>query len=143
MNPERIAKIVNAITHRSLLLSTKTKNAHIQLVSRNNSIIHPLYIPSVVVISSSSFSSFFGEKYVNTSLMSPVQKIRTNTQLRKFIATAIVSGASQNRLLIGCMSANRNVTKICRRYGAAAAGPTLPRSTPWLCASTLGIYIYS
>ena len=59
MNPERIAKIVSAITQRSVLLSTKTRNAPIPLVSRNNNIIHPLYIPRVVTVSS---SSFFGAK---------------------------------------------------------------------------------
>ena len=56
MNPDSIANIVNAITQRSVLLSTKTRKAPIPLVSRNNSIIHPLYVPSVVTVSSSSFS---------------------------------------------------------------------------------------
>ena len=60
MNPDRIANIVNAITPRSVLLSTNTKNAPIQLVSQKSNIIHPLYIPMVVVISSSSI--FLGEK---------------------------------------------------------------------------------
>lgn len=129
INPERIAKIVNAITPRSVLLSTKTKNAPIQLVSQNNNIIHPLYIPIVVVILSSSV--FFEEKYVNTSLISPVPKISTNIPLRKFIATAIVSGAIQNRLLIGCISAKKNVINICHNPGAIdTAHHVSHRSTP-------------
>lgn len=64
------------------------------------------------------------------SLMSPVQKISTKTPLRKFIATAIVSGAIRNRLLIGVINANRKVMNICRRPDAIVAGPTFPRSTP-------------
>jgi len=59
INPERIARMVSAITPRSVLLSTKTRNAPIPLVSRNNNIIHPLYTPRVVTVSS---SSFFGAK---------------------------------------------------------------------------------
>jgi len=99
INQESIAKIVNAITPRSVLLSTNTKKAPIQLVNQNNNIIRPLYIPIVVVISSSSV--FFGAKYVIASLMSPVPNISTNIPLKKFIATATVSGAIQNQLLIG------------------------------------------
>ena len=91
--------MVNAITPRSVLLSTNTRKAPIQLVSQKSNIIHQLYMPIAVVIDSSS--AFFGAKYPNTSLMSPVPKIRTNIQLKKFMATAIVSGASQNRFLIG------------------------------------------
>ncbi len=41
INPESIAKIVNAITPRSVLLSTKTKNAPIPLVNQNNIPVHP------------------------------------------------------------------------------------------------------
>ena len=134
--------MVNAITPRSVLLSTKTRKAPIQLVSRNKSIIRPLYIPSMVVVSSSS--SFLEEKYVNTSLISPVPKIRTNIPLSKFIATAIVSGANQNRLLIGLISANRKVMKACRNCGAIDATHHVShRITPWLCASTFGRYIYA
>lgn len=58
-NPERSANMVSAMTPRSVLLSTNTRNAPIPLVSRNKSIIRPLYMPSVVTVSS---SSFFGEK---------------------------------------------------------------------------------
>jgi hypothetical protein len=127
-NPESIAKTVNAITPRSVLLSTNTKNAHIQLVSQKSNIIHPLYKPIVVVVSSSS--PFFEEKYVNTSLISPVPKIRTNIQLKKFIATAIVSGANQNRLLIGCMRAKKNVINICHNPDTIDAGHIFHRRTP-------------
>lgn len=129
INQESIAKIVNAITPRSVLLSTNTKKAPIQLVNQNNNIIRPLYIPIVVVISSSSV--FFGAKYVIASLMSPVPKISTNIPLRKFIATATVSGAIQNQLLIGWISAKKNIINICRSHGIIVADHhTSPHITP-------------
>jgi hypothetical protein len=40
INHERIANIVIAKTPRSVLLSTKTKNAHIQLVNQKSKLIH-------------------------------------------------------------------------------------------------------
>lgn len=42
INPESIARTVSAITPRSVLLSTKTRKAPIQLVSQKSNIIHPL-----------------------------------------------------------------------------------------------------
>ena len=38
--PDNIANIVKAITPRSVLLSTNTKNAHIQLVNHINKVDH-------------------------------------------------------------------------------------------------------
>ena len=63
--------------------------------------------------------------------MSPVPKISTNIPLRKFIATAIVSGAIQNRLLIGWISAKKNIINVCRSWGAIfATDHTFPHKTP-------------
>jgi hypothetical protein len=39
-NPDKIANIVKAITPRSVLLSTNTKNAHIQLVNHISNVDH-------------------------------------------------------------------------------------------------------
>ena len=122
--------MVNAITPRSVLLSTNTKNAPIQLVNQNNNIIRPLYIPMVVTASSSSV--FFGAKYIIASLMSPVPKISTKIPLKKFMATATVSGPIQNQLLIGWISAKKNIMNICQSQGTIdATPPTSPHITPW------------
>ena len=44
MSPANNASKDNAITHRSVLLSTITKNAHIQLVNRSNNVAHHVMI---------------------------------------------------------------------------------------------------
>ena len=95
INPDRIARIVIAITPRSVLLSTKTRNAPIPLVSQNS-------IPSRPKLNANHFSSSsFLPKKLNTSFTNPMLNIITNIPLRKFIATAMLSADSQNRLLIG------------------------------------------
>lgn len=79
INQANIAKIVKAITHRSVLLSTNTKNAHIQLVNQSNKVIHQ--IPNeIVFVSSESF--FFSEKYHKTSSISHNPKIKHRGPVR-------------------------------------------------------------
>ena len=111
INPERSAKAVIASTHKSVLLSTNTKNAPIPLVNQKSNPVHPKANESPFVV---RFSCFLAKK-LSTSSISPSQKIITNTPLRKFIATAMVSGANQNRLLIGVISPNQKAINICRR----------------------------
>lgn len=124
INHDKIARIVMAITPRSVLLSTKTKNAPIPLVSQNS-------MPSRPKLNANHFSSSsFLPKKLNTSLTSPILNIITNIPLRKFIATAMVSADSQNRLLIGCIRLNQNEINICRKYGATSTGHITHRRTP-------------
>lgn len=82
-----------AITQRSVLLSTNTKNAHIPLHNQSNNVAHQ--VAKDIHLTSSLSSSFFGIKKFNTSLTNNNQKIRHKGQDKKFIATAIVSGDNQ------------------------------------------------
>jgi hypothetical protein len=62
------------------------------------------------------------------SLTVPSPKISTNIQLKKFIATATVSGPSQNHL-IAQIRLNQNVINPCQSSGGMAAAHILPRKT--------------
>lgn len=88
-----MAKIVTAITQRSDLLSTNTRNAHIPLHNHSNNVAH--HVAKDIHFISPFSSSFFGAKKSKTSLTNNNPKIRHNGQDKKFIATAIVSGDSQ------------------------------------------------
>jgi hypothetical protein len=87
------------MTPRSVLLSTNTRNAPIPLVSQRRVPIRHVSRPVVPI---------FLLIYHNVSRISPIPNTMTNTPLRKFILTAIVSGANQKNDLIGSISANQN-----------------------------------
>lgn len=88
-----MAKIVTAITQRSVLLSTNTRNAHIPLHNHINNVAH--HVANQTHLISSFSSSFLETKKSSTSLTNNSPKIRHNGQDKKFIATAIVSGDNQ------------------------------------------------
>lgn len=93
INQESIAKIVIAMTQRSVLLSTKTKNAHIQLHSHSNNVAH--HVAKEIQLTSSFSSLFFVSKKFKTSFINNNQKIKHKGHDKKFMATAIVSGDNQ------------------------------------------------
>ena len=62
------------------------------------------------------------------SLIVPSPKIRTKIPLKKFIATATVSGPIQNPL-IAPMRLNQNVMKLCRISGGVVAVQLFHRNT--------------
>lgn len=136
---DKIASVVIAITPRSVLLSTKTKKAHIQLLSHKSNIIQPDTKDRFFAFSDNSKSFIFVLKYSITSFTNPNPNISTNIPLKKFIATANVSGA--NRVFTLPNKLNQKVMNTCRSKGAAEAIQTFHRSTQWLAAKTLGSYI--
>jgi hypothetical protein len=139
MKPERIANIVRAITQRSVLLSTKTKNAHIQLHNQSNNIIQP--VPKVRF---SAFSSrlIFSEKYSITSFMRATQNIKHKGHDKKFMLTAIVSGESRHQLNIDQIL-NQNVMNAYRKNGIVHAVHTFHQSNQKFSAIIFGVYIYA
>jgi len=100
--PESAAIRVRAITHRSVLLSTKTRNAPIPLVNRNKSINRP---------NSKGYDdcSFFFCSQANAALIAHNHKTSVNIPLRKFIIIARESADIQNRELIGLTKLNQKV----------------------------------
>ena len=90
MNHDNIANIVSDITQRSVLLSTKIRNAHIQLVSQSNKVDH--HQAKLIHLMPPFSSSFFETKKSKTSLTNNKPKIKHSGHEIKFIATAIVSG---------------------------------------------------
>lgn len=82
--------MVIAITQRSVLLSTNTKNAHIPLQSQSNKVAH--HVANHNDFISLSLLSFLEIKKSNISLINNKPKIKHNGHDKKFIATAIVSG---------------------------------------------------
>ena len=82
-----------AITQRSVLLSTNTKNAHIPLHNQSNKVAH--HVEKAIHLIASFSSSFFGIKKSKTSFTNNNPKIKHNGHDKKFIATAIVSGDNQ------------------------------------------------
>ena len=114
INHERMAKIVIAITQRSVLLSTNTKNAHIPLHNQSKSVVH--HVAKDIHLTSSFSSSFFVIKKSKTSFINNKPKIRHNGHDKKFIATAIVSGDSQLPENTDPML-NQNAMKEYHKYG--------------------------
>lgn len=139
MNPESIANIVNAITPRSVLLSTNIKKAHIPLVNQSNNVIHPV-ANEIDLVVSDNFN--FSPKYWIDSLISASPKNNTNGPDKKFILTAIVSGDIQAPPNIEPIL-NQNDIKECRKNGITEAEPTLPHNIPKFSAITFGMYKYS
>ena len=97
INQESIASIVTAITHKSDLLSTNTKNAPIPLHNQSNKADHQVAkdIHLIASLSPSLSPSLLEIKKSNTSFNNNNQKIKHNGHDKKFIATAIVSGDNQ------------------------------------------------
>ena len=126
-----IAKIVNAITHRSVLLSTNTKNAHIQLVSHSKRVDHHIPNTTFFVVSD---NSFFSEKYHIISCINHKPNIKHRGHVKKFIATAIVSGANRSGANQPSENIdqilNQNVINIYHRYGIADASHIFHRNNP-------------
>lgn len=109
-----MARIVTAITQRSVLLSTNTKKAHIPLHNQSNNVAH--HVANQIHFISSFFSSFLETKKSRTSLINNNPKIRHNGQDKKFIATAIVSGDNQLHENTD-PKLNQNAINEYRKYG--------------------------
>lgn len=101
------ASIDNAITPRSVLLSTKTRKAPIPLITHSKKYIHPnangrcvrsVFFPSHAIV---------GMKKFITLRNAPSPKTSASGQLIKFKTTATVSGARPIILERGCISENR------------------------------------
>ena len=82
INQESIAKTVTAITQRSVLLSTNTKNAHIPLHNQSNKVAHQ--IVNQIHFESSLLTSFFDTKKSKTSFINNNQNIRHKGHDKKF-----------------------------------------------------------
>jgi hypothetical protein len=128
----------NAKTHISVLLSTKTKKAHIQLVNRISINIHQ--IENEI---GSSFSSSLLLKRGKASLNPQSQKISTNNQLSALILTAIVSFAMLSIEEIGVHREKKYAIYECHSPIILAAGQLFHRIIPWFSETTFGMYIYS
>jgi hypothetical protein len=107
LNPLSSARITRERTPRSVLLSTKTRNAHIPLVSHKRIPNHQSHrnIFSSLVSSSFSARDLFNHK---SSCTATTPKIKTKIPLIKFIITAIVSGANQKPSPNGEKRPNQN-----------------------------------
>lgn len=103
MIPESTARTVIANTHISVLLSTNKRNAHIPLVIHNKIPIHQAYNHIFSTISFFSLDTILTIYHMN-SFTNPRPKTRTNSPLKKFIDTAMLSGDSRNQDFIGCIS---------------------------------------
>lgn len=132
--------MVTAITQRSVLLSTKTKKAHIPLHSHNNKVAHHA---ANQIHSTSSFSlSFFETKKPSTSLTSNKPKIKHKGHDKKFIATAIVSGDNRSHENTEPIL-NQKEIKAYHKYGIDSAVHMFHRNNQWFSAITFGVYIYA
>ena len=110
--------MVTAITQRSVLLSTKTKKAHIPLHSQSNNVAHHAanQIHSTLLFS----LSFFETKKLSTSLINNKPKIKHKGHDKKFIATAIVSGDNRSHENTEPIL-NQKEIKAYHRYGIDSA----------------------
>lgn len=134
-----IAKITNAITPKSFLLSTNTKNAHIQLVNRNSNISHQNESSRLLSFFHGTSSSVdvsgrsFFINHFSTSTIAHNPNVITNNPLMKFMTIAIVSGDNQKKFAIGLISANRKAIKAYHTFHHPIG------KTQALLARTLGI----
>ena len=145
-----------AITHKSVLLSTITRNAHIQPVNHNNNIYRHIVIQfqfdnSVLLIvffhffnSDSSFSFFASLLFISANIWKiiAIQKIRTNVALILFIEIAILSDDNPNHQLVHPVREKINVKNWCQAHGILLAR-VFHRYIPAFSAKILGVYIYS
>jgi hypothetical protein len=122
IKPANNANRDKAITHKSVLLSTITRNAHIQPVNHNNSMYRHIVIQfqfdnpfSLIVFfhffnsDSSSTFSFLLFMSVNIWKIIAIQKIRTKVVLILFIEMAILSGDNPNHQLVHPVREKMNV----------------------------------
>jgi hypothetical protein len=107
--PANNANIVRLITPRSVLLSTKTRNAHIPLINHNNKYIHHNANVRLALLEVFSLllSVICGEKYSITLRRAHSPKRSENGPDKKFITTATVSGARVNHGDNGFIRLNR------------------------------------
>ena len=122
INQANKAKRDRAITHKSVLLSTITRNAHIPPVSHNNNIYHHIVIQFQFGISVSTIEFFhFLSSDFSSSLFSfllftrakiwkimAIQNISTNAALILFIDIAILSDDKPNHQLVHPVKENIN-----------------------------------
>ena len=124
INPANNANKDKAITHKSVLLSTITRNAHIQPVNHNSNIYRHIVIQfqfdtsaSEIVFfhffkpDSSSFLSFFLELFTRVNIWNIIatQKISTIDALILFIEIAILSEDNPNHQLVHPVKEKINV----------------------------------
>ena len=119
MNQLKIASKLSASTHISVLLSTNTKNAPIQLVNHIRIRLHHTRNAPCAFSSSSSFFLNNGKDSFNAQ--SPNK--RTKTQLNAFKLTAIVSFAIFSTDEIGDQAEKKKAIYACRRPIIPLAGP--------------------
>jgi len=131
MKPANNANKDRAITHKSVLLSTITRNAHIQPVNRSNKKYHHIVIQCQFSISASAatFFHFFSSEFLSSSFsfflvisentwkMIAIQNIRTKKALILFIDMAILSGDNPNRQLVHQVKEKINVKNWCQNHG--------------------------
>ena len=131
IKPANKASKDRAITHKSVLLSTITRNAHIQPVNHNKRKYHHIVIQfwfetqgSVIVFFDffkldflPSVSSSFLFIKVNTWNIIAIQKIRTKVVLILFIEMAILSGDNPNHQLVHPVKEKIKVKNWCQNHG--------------------------
>ena len=111
----------SAITHRSVLLSTITKKAHIPLVNHNNNTVHHIVIPFTLAKSLvmmifffdfsaicflSSSSSFFFVMRLKVWKIIAIQNINTKLALILFIDMVMLSDDNPNRPFVHPVNEN-------------------------------------
>gem|GEM_PF-6062566 len=99
------AIIINAITHRSVLLSINNKNAHIPLESHN--ISKSRHSQKIRKDQSEDFLNLDFIYHISSEI-SPSQKIRTKTQLQKLSEIHIVSTEIHKIPQVGVNKLNQN-----------------------------------
>lgn len=132
--------MVTAITQRSVLLSTKTKKAHIPLHNQSNNVDH--HVANQIHVASSFLESLFETKKPSTSLINNKPKIKHKGQDKKFIATAIVSGDNRSHENTEPIL-NQKEIKAYHKYGIDSAVHIFHRNNQWFSAITFGVYIYA
>lgn len=155
IKPDSKASNDNDIIHKSILLSTITRNAHIQPVSHNSKKYHHIVIQCQFDNSSMiAFFHFFSSVF--SSLFSlfllfikpkiwkiiAIQKIRTKVALILFIETAILSEDNPNHQLLHLVKEKTNVKNCCQNHGILLAS-VLHQYIQLFSANIFGIYIYS
>jgi hypothetical protein len=125
INPDSNANSEIAITHKSVLLSTITRKAHIQLVSQSSKVVHHMIIQLLLLKSCTVINHFFHFFASTLSLSSlsflllannennwkmiATQNIRTKLVLKLFIEIAILSDDSHNHQFVQPVNEKINV----------------------------------
>lgn len=154
IRPANKANKHKAITHKSVLLSTITRNAHIQLVNQSSKIYHHIVIQFQFVSGSvtmlfhffnsdfSSLFSFLSFTNVNIWKIIAIQNISTRVALMLFIEIAILSEDKPNHQPVQPVREKINVRNWCRNHGIPFA-TVFHRYIPAFSAKIFGIYMYS